>query len=145
MALLLTLDASVFVAACRRREPGHDASHALLRWLRDQDIPLIEPAILPVETAAALVRTGDDPVRATEFAEALLSLPLLTLVTIDDRHALRAVTAATEYRLRGTDALYVATALHYGSQLITLDKEQLKRAPNMVHACKPDTAIERFT
>lgn len=145
MALLLTLDASVFIAACRRSEPGHAASHTLLKWLRDQDIPLIEPAILPVETAAALARTGDDPVQATEFAEALLSLPLLTLVTIDDRHALRAVAAATQYRLRGADALYVATALHYGSQLITLDNEQLKRAPDEVHACKPDTAMERFT
>ena len=74
MALLLTLDASVFVAACHRHEPGHAASRAFLDELRTAAVPLIEPAILPVEVAAALRRAGDNATLAKEFAEAILAL-----------------------------------------------------------------------
>jgi predicted nucleic acid-binding protein len=138
MALLLTLDASVFVAACRPHEPGHAACRELLDQLRSAAIPLIEPAILPVEVAAALSRTGSNPSLAKEFAEAILNLPHLTVVAVDERTACRAVPVAAQYRLRGADALYVTVAAQYGAHLVTLDGEQLRRAPAVAHACKPD-------
>lgn len=137
MAVLLTLDASVFVAACRRHEVGHAASRALLAAIREAETPLIEPTILPVEIAAALRRADGDAVRARELAEAVMALPNLTLTAVDARFARRAVALATECRLRGADALYVAVAHHYGAHLITLDAEQLERAPSRVHACSP--------
>lgn len=140
MALLLTLDASVFVAACRPREPGHAASRMLLTALRERDVPLIEPAILPIEVAAALARTGDDVGLAQEFADAILALPLLTLVPVDLRLARRAISVAAAHLLRGADALYAAVAVHYGARLVTLDAEQFQRAPTSVAACKPDVA-----
>jgi predicted nucleic acid-binding protein len=140
MPLLLTLDASVFVAACRRNEPGHAASRALLAALPNADVPLIEPAILPVEVAAALCRAGSDAALAREYAEAIFSLPRLTVLTVDERFAGRAVALATECRLRGADALYVTAAMRYGARLVTLDTEQLKRTPASVGACKPDAA-----
>jgi predicted nucleic acid-binding protein len=52
----------------------------------------------------------------------------------------RAVKAAVQCRLRGADALYVAAAMQYGARLVTLDAEQLERAPASVRACKPDAA-----
>jgi predicted nucleic acid-binding protein len=140
MGLLLTLDASVFVSACRRHEPGYPASRKLLSGMRDEETPLIEPAILPVEVGAALCRTGGDPALAKDFALAILALPYLTLVDVDERLARRAVALAAECRLRGADALYAAVAIHYGARLVTLDGEQLRRAPAAAHACKPDTA-----
>jgi predicted nucleic acid-binding protein len=140
MALLLTLDASVFVAACRRHEPGHAASRALLDGLREAAVPLIEPAVLPVEVAAALRRTGSNPALAKEFAEAILGLPHLTVVAVDERMARRAVAMATQHQLRGADALYVTVAAQYGAHLVTLDGEQLRRAPAALHACKPEAA-----
>jgi len=140
MALLLTLDASVFVAACRQHEPGHAASRALLDKLRKTAIPLIEPALLPVEVAAALRRTGSSATLAKEFAEAILGLPYLTVVAVDERLSRRAVALAAQHQLRGADALYVTVAAQYGAHLVTLDGEQLRRAPTTVHACKPDAA-----
>jgi len=140
MALLLTLDASVFVAACHRHEPGHAASRALLDELRTMAVPLIEPAILPVEVAAALRRAGDNATLAKEFAEAILVLPHLTVVALDERFSRRAIVTATQHQLRGADALYVAVAAQYGAHLVTLDAEQLRRAPAAVHACKPEEA-----
>ncbi len=141
MALLLTVDASVFVSACRRGEPGHRASRALLQRIRDEAIPLIEPTLLPVEIAAALTRTGDDPGLAMEYAEAVTALPQLTWVTLDAVQARRAVLAATTHKLRAADALYIAAAGQYGSRLVTLDKEQLKRAQPALGACGPDQAL----
>ena len=47
----------------------------------------------------------------------------------------------TFMRLRGADALYVTVAMQYGARLVTLDAEQLERAPASVSACKPSTAI----
>lgn len=140
MALLLTIDASVFIAACHHHEPGYAASRALLDGLREAAVPLIEPAILPVEVAGALSRTGSNERLAKEFAEAILALPHLTVVAVDERMSRRAVTTATQHKLRGADALYVAVATQYGAHLVTLDGEQLRRAPAVVNACKPEAA-----
>ena len=140
MALLFTIDASVFVAACHPREPGHSASRAFLEDLRLTSVPLIEPAILPVEAAAALRRSGTTITLAREYAEAILGLPHLTIVAVDARLARRAIITATQSQLRGADALYVTVAAQYGTHLVTLDGEQLRRAPAVVHACKPETA-----
>ena len=141
MALLLTLDASVFVAACQPHETGYVASLALLEALLDVDVPLVEPAILPVEVGAALCRAGRDAAFAREFAETIFSLPRLTLQPVDERLARRAVALATQCRLRGADSLYVTVAAQYGALLVTLDAEQLERAPAFLGACKPDAAV----
>lgn len=140
MAALFTIDASVFVAACRPSESGRASCRELLRWVRRASVPLIEPAILPVEIAAALARAGEAPASATGYAESVGSLPYLTLVVLDAQSARRAVVTATKYRLRGADALYVTVAAQYGAHLVTLDGEQLRRAPAAVRACKPDAA-----
>jgi predicted nucleic acid-binding protein len=137
MALLLTIDASVFVAACHRREPGYAASRTLWEGLRSSSIPLIEPAILPVEVASALRRTGHGAKEAGEYAATILALPHLTVVTVDRRFSRRAIAVATQHKLRGADSLYVATAIQYGARLVTLDEEQLRRAPSTVQACEP--------
>jgi len=137
MTTLYTLDASVFVSACRKREPGHKASLALLERIREEGIPLIEPSILSVEVAAALARTGTASSIAKEFAETISALPRLTIVTLDALMAQRAASLAVEYKLRGADAIYIATAMMYGAQLISLDKEQLLRSPKSVSAIKP--------
>ncbi len=137
---LFAVDASVFVASCRPREPGHLASAEFMRALLDADILLVEPAILPVEVGAALHRMGSEAESAREYAESLFEQPYLTLVATDERMARRALALAIQCRLRGAGALYVAAAMQYRARLVTLDAEQLERAPASVHACKPDVA-----
>lgn len=140
MATVFTIDASVFVAACRPQEGGFAASGELLHLVRETNTPLIEPAILPVEIAAALARSGENPEWAKEYANSTMNLPYLTILSVDEHMARRALAMAAERRLRGSDALYAATAIQYGAVLITLDTDQLKRAPASAHACKPDAA-----
>lgn len=140
MTTLFTVDASVFVASCRPREPGHLASVEFMGSLLDADVLLVEPAILPVEVGAALCRTGREVESAREYAESLFEQPYLTLVATDERMARRALAVSLHCRLRGADAIYVAAAAQYGARLVTLDGEQLERAPAAVHACEPDAA-----
>jgi len=144
VATLFTIDASVFVAACRPSEAEHNACRALLRAVRKLDIPMIEPAIVAVEIVAALRRTGDDPDGAQAYAFSVLELPRLTVVTVDGKLARQAVEIAVRHRLRGADALYVTVAARYGASLVTLDAEQLKRAPASAGACKPQAALARL-
>ena len=141
MALLLTLDASVFVAAARQGEPGHAASTALLAAIADAAVPLVEPALLPIEVAAALSRTGTEAALASEYAEAIIALPGMTLVAVDDRLARRTVALSVAHQLRGADAVYVAVAVMYGARIVTLDREQLARTPTAVAACRPAEAL----
>lgn len=140
MAALFTIDASVFVACYRAQETFSAISRELLRLVREADVPLIEPGILPVEIAAALAHAGENPAWAAEYAESVMSLPYLTLRAVDERMARRAVAMATQHQLRGADALYVTVAAQYGAHLVTLDGEQLRRAPAALHACKPEAA-----
>lgn len=141
MAELFTIDASVFVAARRTQEGKSAVSRDLLQLLREANIPLIEPTILPVEIAAALARAGEEPTWAAEYAELVMAFPHLTFRPLDERAARRALAIATQCRLRGADAMYVTVAAQYGARLVTLDAEQLERAPAAVHACKPDAAV----
>ena len=141
MASLFTIDASVFVAACRPQETGCAASRAFLATVRDHAFPLIEPAILPIEVASALIRTGSNRALASEYASAMENLPMLTLVTLDGRFAHQAVALTVATRLRAADAVYVTVAAHFGARLVTLDAEQLSRAPKGVAACRPANAV----
>jgi predicted nucleic acid-binding protein len=140
MAVLFTIDASVFVAAYQVHESHSVMSREFLRLVKRSGVPLIEPAILPVEVAAALARTGSDAARAVEYAESILALPYLDLQPVDEHLAKSALALAANCRLRGADSIYVAMAARYGASLVTLDSEQLKRAPALVQVCKPESA-----
>jgi len=48
------------------------------------------------------------------------------------------VDIAANNRLRGSDAVYAAVALRFGTELITLDKEQLDRLPKLLPVHTPN-------
>jgi len=138
---LFSVDTSVFIAACRPSEAGHAASCEFIRLARQVGSVLIEPSILPVEIVAALARGQEGAARAVEYAHVVLALPTLNLHALDGTSVLQAMRTAVQCRLRGADALYVATAMQYRACLVTLDAEQLERAPASVHACEPGAAV----
>ena len=144
MSLLITLDASVVVSACRKSEPGHKASRELLEKIKEKSIPLILPYILLVEVTAALVRTGTPAALAEEYTLAVSNLPLTTFVSLDKQLSRRATHIAAKHKLRGADAIYVTSANLYGSRLVSLDKEQLFRSPVSVQAMKPAVALSKL-
>ncbi len=74
---------------------------------------------------------------ARRFALTLSRFPHLTLVPLDSALAERAADVAAQHRLWGSDAVYAAVSLQYGSGLVTLDKEQQRRVAKAIAAHRP--------
>jgi predicted nucleic acid-binding protein len=127
-----TVDASVFLNAFNPYEAGHEDSYRLLAMLQEQATPIIVPTLLLPEVAAAVGRGRQDADLAREFAVTLSRLPHLVLIPLDATLAQQAADVAARHRLRGSDAVYAAVALRFGSTLITLDREQQERVADVL-------------
>jgi predicted nucleic acid-binding protein len=138
----LTLDASVFLNAFNPAEPHHADSSRLMAHVRADAIPLVAPTLALPEVSAAIARTTGDSDTARQFAEQLRILPGLILVPLDETLALQAAQVAAKQRLRGSDAIYGAVCLRFGSALITLDREQLERLKPILRTRTPRQALD---
>ena len=134
---LLTIDASVFVSAARPSERGHAESTSFLEWVRKARPRLFLPTLVVAEVAAALSRTGSDARLAQQYALAIRQLPNAVLVALDEGLAEEAAALGAQHRLRGADAVYVATAALFAAELVTLDHEQLERGSAIVQTLTP--------
>ncbi|HYU34641.1 MAG TPA: type II toxin-antitoxin system VapC family toxin [Thermoanaerobaculia bacterium] len=138
---MYTVDASVWVNAFDRREPGHLISRQFLEVVQRQALPIVVPNLVLAEVAGAIGRTRRTPVQAQEFAVALSRLPHVTVRVLDEVCALHALTLAAQQGLRGADAVYAAVAHDAGTTLVTLDNEHLTRLVNLLPVCTPAVAL----
>jgi predicted nucleic acid-binding protein len=133
----VTVDASVFVNAFSPTESGSDKSVAYLNRLTDKGTPVIVPILLLPEIAASIARKQGDTELAYQLVEHLRSLANLTFVPLEENLAELSVETAVKYKLRGSDAVYAAVALRFGTQLVTLDREQLERLEGVLPVGAP--------
>ena len=133
----VTIDASVFVSAFTPTEPAHQASKAFMLNLREQSIAIIVPVLVLPEISAALARGQGKPKLGLAFVQELRNFPNTTFINVDESIADLAVDIAANNRLRGSDAIYAAVALRFGTELITLDREQLDRLPKVLSVREP--------
>jgi predicted nucleic acid-binding protein len=139
---LYTIDASVFVSAFNIHEIGHKQSHSLLERLHAQRHPLIQPTLLLPELAASVARVYQNEAMARAFARSVWNLLNLFVVPLDETLAELAVDIAAKHRLRGSDSVYLAVAYHYGTALVTLDKEQYNRGAEIVPTHTPSEVLD---
>lgn len=144
MAALYTIDASVFLNAFNPFEEGYQDSRRLLALLQEQAAPIIVPTLLLPEVAAAIARGRDDAELARRFAATLKRLPHLLWVPLDETLAQQAAEVAAQYRLRGSDAVYAAVALRFGSTLVSLDRQQRERVARVIPAQEPAGLLGEF-
>jgi predicted nucleic acid-binding protein len=137
MNLPITIDASVFVSAFTPTEPAHQASKKFMLNVRQQSVPIIVPVLVLPEISAALSRGQGKAELGRSFALELRSFPNTTFIDVDDTVAALAVDIAANNRLRGSDAVYAAVSLRFGTELVTLDKEQLARLPKVLSVRSP--------
>ena len=133
----VTIDASVFVSAFTPTEPAHQASKAFMLNVREQSVPIIVPILILPEISAALSRGQGKPALGLSFVQELRNFPNTTFIDINENIADLAVDIAANNRLRGSDAVYAAVALRFGTELITLDREQLDRLPKVLSVREP--------
>lgn len=137
MKSAVTVDTSVFVNAFSPNEEGSEFSLEFLGKLRKSKTPLIQPTLFFPEVVAAIARRQDDAEAALMLSQELKKFPALAMIDLDESLADFASEVAAKYRLRGSDAVYAAIALRFGTQLISLDKEQLERLPKVLSVKKP--------
>lgn len=135
--MTLSLDASVWLASLSPSEPDHDASRAIIMRALAREIPTHQPVLFIVEICAAIARRTRNPDLAMQAGRAALQWPSLVLHELDHTLAADAASVAATCALRGADAVYVATARHAGSVLVTLDREMLERAAAVVEVATP--------
>ena len=133
----VTIDASVFVSAFTPTEPAHQASKAFMLNVREQSVPIIVPVLVLPEISAALSRGQDKPELGKSFVQELRNFPNTSFIDVDESVATLAVDIAANNRLRGSDAVYAAVALRFGTELVTLDREQLDRLSNILSVHSP--------
>lgn len=133
----VTIDASVFVSSFTPNEPAHQVSKVFMLNVREKSIPIILPVLLLPEISAAISRGQDKPELGMAFVQELKKIPNTTFIDVDDSLAMLASEIAAKHRLRGSDSVYAAVALRFGTELITLDKEQLSRLPKVLTVKTP--------
>jgi predicted nucleic acid-binding protein len=138
----VTVDASVFLNAFNPYEEGYEESHRLLTHLQERATPIIVPTLLLPEVAAAVSRGREEDDLAREFAATLSRLPHLVLVPLDSTLAQQAADVAACYRVRGSNAVYVAVALRFGSTVITLDCKQREGVADALPAHQPAKMLQ---
>jgi predicted nucleic acid-binding protein len=106
----MVVDASVVVSQLVPHDAHHAASRAWFTQHTTDGGLIVAPALLLPEIAGAVSRRTGMPELARRAVEAVLMLPGLRLLPVDDPLARAAATLAGRLRLRGADAVYIATA-----------------------------------
>lgn len=133
----VTIDASVFISAFTPSELAHPASKAFMMGVRKESIPILVPVLVLPEISAALSRGQNKPDLGIAFTQEIKNFPNARFIDVDQSLADLAVEVAAKYRLRGSDAVYAAVSLRFGTELVTLDKEQLERLPKVISTRAP--------
>jgi predicted nucleic acid-binding protein len=132
----MVVDASVVVSRLVPHDVHHEASRRwLTRHIADGGL-LISPTLLLAEVAGAVARRTGKPRLARRAVAAVLRLPALRLVPVDEVLS-RAASLAGQFRVRGADAVYIADAAALGVPLATWDLEQRERAVHVVEVFVP--------
>ena len=131
---MTVVDASVWVSALSAKEAHHEASR---RWLAEQPPGLTIPALAIAEIAGAVARTTASTQDGRRAIGLVLRTPGLRIVSVDRAVGEAAAEIASQYRLRGADAIYVAVARLLALPLATLDQEMQERAAPIVEIVHP--------
>jgi predicted nucleic acid-binding protein len=100
---------------------------------------IVAPTLLLVEVAGAIARRTGDAARTERIIRLTRSLSGLRWVSLTAGLGDRAAKLATELRLRGADAIYVALADRLDIPLVTWNGEQLSRANPRIRVSTPTT------
>ncbi len=140
---MVTIDASVLVAANAADDTAHAESLTFLQALVRSGTPIHQPTLTLVEISAAIARRTHDATLAREAGVRLLRLPRLVVHPLDLEAAADAAALAGEVGLRGADAVYAATALRVGAALVSLDLDLVSRSAPIIDSLSPAGWVAR--
>ena len=131
------VDASVWVSRFWPDDTFHSASRDWLIKTTVAGNPLFAPTIMLAEVAGAIARRTGDPQLGYQIGQQIQRMPTMQLINVDTSLGQLAAKIASEHKLRGADAIYVATAQLLDVALISWDQEQRTRASSIITASIP--------
>lgn len=139
----MVVDASVWVAAFLANDACHSEAAGFLNKLAMDGTEVAAPLLALSEVAGAIARQTGNPAVAEKAVVFLREQAWILLAPLNDALATLAASIAAQRQLRGADAIYVALAAQDDSELITLDREMLERAPGSVTATTPSAWLKQ--
>lgn len=131
------VDASVYIALVNEDEPSFADSWQWLQTIQSNGERLAAPVIMMAEVAAAISRGRNNVAHAQKIIRRLQRSRLIEFWPISFELAERSAEIAAEHRIRGCDAVYVALAEQLGTDLVSLDQQQLARGTAVVPTRQP--------
>ena len=134
---MTVVDASVWVSRSIVSDANYAASSNWVAQHMAAGGLFVAPALVLSEVAGAIVRRTGDATFTQRVIQSLLNLPNLRLVPLDRQLGQLSAYLAIRLRLRGADAVYVATAQRLNLRHITWDNEQRTRTGGLIVARTP--------
>ena len=133
----MVVDASVLVSLLVPHDVHHGASRDWVTRHVAEGGLVVAPALLLPEVAGAVARRTAEARLARRAVRAILGVPTLRLLAVDDALARSAAALAAQLRVRGADAVYIAAASALRLPLVTWDAEQRERGAAVVDVIVP--------
>ena len=124
----LTIDSSVIISSLLKNEHRHKEALSIWEDVLKGKSFVINPFSVLVEVVAAIRRRTGLVSLAMEIKRELIDTENVSFVIMDDKSAVEAAEIAAKTGLRGMDALVVQVAREYDAELISFDKEMMKKA-----------------
>ncbi len=137
---MIVVDASVWVSRFLPEDAFHEASRTWLIETTSAGLSLVAPTIMLAEVSGAIARRTGDLQLGYQIVQQIRQLPTLQLIAIDDSLGQYSAQVASNYQLRGADAIYVAVASRLQLPLVSWDQEQISRVAEFITAYTPNSA-----
>jgi predicted nucleic acid-binding protein len=135
---MIVIDASVWVSRLMPADAFHEVSRGWMGEVVEAGEMLVAPIILLAEVAGAIARRTGDPRLGHQSVQQIRQVPTLQIIDIDHSLGDYAAQVASDLRLRGADATYVAVADRFDIPLVTWDQELLDRAGAVISVQMPE-------
>lgn len=132
------VDASVWVSRFWPDDAFHTTSRSWIIETTRSGHLLVAPTIMLAEVSGAIARRTGDRQLGYQIVQQIKQLPTLQLITVDDSLGQFSAQLASEFQLRGADAIYVATASRLQMPLISWDGEQIARVAELIEVFTPE-------
>jgi len=130
--LAVTLDSSVILAALRNQEEEHEQCRWLLEAVEEAQIIAIQPYSVLSEVTNAIKRRTSSQRLAERIKQVLQSINTMNFVEPEARRTEMVSDIAMRTDMGIMDAVVVQIAFEFGTTLISLDEEMMKKAKSIV-------------
>jgi len=130
--LAVTLDSSVILAALRNQEEKHEQCRWLLEAVEEAQIIAIQPYSVLSEVTNAIKRRTSSQRLAERIKQVLQSINTMNFVEPEARRTEMVSDIAMRTDMGIMDAVVVQIAFEFGTTLISLDEEMMKKAKSIV-------------